>query len=73
MKRGVDRMDMSEYSKNGKELDGKVCGKFKQALPYFTKAKSIKDETEVNDNLTNLQNILKQYEEKKIVCIEPGK
>ncbi|GAB3718023.1 tetratricopeptide repeat protein [Spirosoma lituiforme] len=70
MKRGVDRMDMAEYSKNGKELDGKVCGKFKQSLPYFTKAKSIKDEAEVNDNLTNLTNILKQYEEKKIVCIE---
>jgi len=70
MKRGVDRMDMSEYSKNGKELDGKVCGKFKQSLPYFTKAKSIKDEAEVNENLTNLQNILKQYEEKKIECIE---
>ncbi|ADB38046.1 TPR repeat-containing protein [Spirosoma linguale DSM 74] len=73
MKRGVDRMDMAEYNKNGKELDGKVCGKFKQSLPYFTKAKSIKDEADVNENLTNLQNILKQYEEKKIVCIEPGK
>ncbi|AUD02951.1 tetratricopeptide repeat protein [Spirosoma pollinicola] len=73
MKRGVDRMDMAEYSKSGKELDGKVCGKFKQSLPYFTKAKSIKDEADVNENLTNLQNILKQYEEKKIVCIEPAK
>ncbi|MFD2934499.1 tetratricopeptide repeat protein [Spirosoma flavum] len=70
MKRSVDKMDMTEYSKNGKELDGKVCGKFKQALPYFTKAKSIKDEPELTENLTNLTNILKQYEEKKIVCIE---
>ena len=70
MKRGVDKMDMAEYNKGGKELDGKVCGRFKQSLPYFQKAKSIKDETEVNDNLTNLQNILKQYEEKKIVCID---
>ncbi len=70
MKRGVDRMDMAEYTKNGKELDGKVCGRFRQSLPYFTKAKSIKDEVELDTNLTNLQNILKQYEEKKIVCIE---
>ncbi|QHV93896.1 tetratricopeptide repeat protein [Spirosoma endbachense] len=70
MKRSVDKMDMAEYSKNGKELDGKVCGKFKQALPYFTKAKSIKDEADLNENLTNLQNILKQYEEKKVACIE---
>ncbi|GAB4053059.1 tetratricopeptide repeat protein [Spirosoma litoris] len=70
MKRNVDKMDMAEYNKNGKELDGKVCGKFKQALPYFQKAKSIKDEAEVTENLTNTENILKQYEEKKIVCIE---
>ena len=71
MKRSVDRMDMSEYnSKNGKELDGKVCGRFKQSLPYFQKAKSIKDEAEVTDNLNNLQGILKQYEDKKITCIE---
>lgn len=70
MKRGVDKMDMAEYNKSGKELDGKVCGKFKQSLPYFQKAKSIKDEAEVTENLTNTENILKQYEEKKIVCIE---
>ena len=70
MKRSVDKMDMTEYSKNGKELDGKVCGKFKQALPYFLKAKTVKEEPELTDNLTNTQNILKQYEEKKIVCIE---
>ncbi|GAB3956197.1 hypothetical protein GCM10028805_45300 [Spirosoma harenae] len=70
MKNVVDRMDMAEYNKSGKEMDGKVCGKFKAALPYFQKAKSIKDETEVTDNLTNTENILKQYEEKKIVCIE---
>ena len=51
MKRGVDRMDMAEYNKNGKELDGKVCGRFKQSLPYFTKAKSIKDEADVNEHV----------------------
>lgn len=70
MKQAVDKMDMAEYNKSGKELDGKVCGRFKQSLPYFQKAKSIKDDADVNENLTNTQNILKQYEEKKIVCIE---
>ncbi|WP_461094909.1 tetratricopeptide repeat protein [Spirosoma gilvum] len=70
LKNTVDKMDMAEYSKNGKEMDGRVCGKFKAALPYFQKAKSIKDEAEVTENLTNTENILKQYEEKKIVCIE---
>ncbi|GAB4020440.1 tetratricopeptide repeat protein [Spirosoma koreense] len=70
LKRAVDKMDMNEYAKVGKEADGKVCGKFKQALPFFTKAKAVKDEPELTENLTNTQNILKQYEEKKIVCIE---
>ncbi|QJW90059.1 hypothetical protein HNV11_12085 [Spirosoma taeanense] len=70
MKQDVDKMDMAEYNKRGKEADGLVCGKFKQALPYFTKAKSIKDEADLNENLTNLQNILKQYEDRKIVCVE---
>ncbi len=71
MKKTVDNMDMTEYNKRGKELDGQVCGKFKQALPYFTKAKGVKaDQTDLNENLTNLTNILKQYEERKIVCVE---
>ncbi|UFH52465.1 lipopolysaccharide assembly protein LapB [Spirosoma sp. KNUC1025] len=70
LKRAVDKMDMSEYAKSGKEADGKVCGKFKQALPYFTKAKAVKEEPDLVENLTNTQNILKQYEEKKITCLE---
>lgn len=69
MKKAVDRMSMDEYNKKGKEIDGQVCGKFQQALPYFTKAKAVKDEPDLNENLTNLQNILKQYEERKIVCV----
>ncbi|WP_461139706.1 tetratricopeptide repeat protein [Spirosoma pomorum] len=74
MKRSVDNMDMAEYNKRGKEIDGQVCGKFKLALPYFTKAKSIKaDDAELNGNLENLQNVLKQYEERKIVCVEAAK
>ena len=70
MKKAVDNMDMAEYNKRGKEVDGQVCGKFKQALPYFTKAKSVKEEAILMENLTNLENILKQYEERKVVCVE---
>ncbi|MGF7213992.1 putative Zn-dependent protease [Spirosoma lacussanchae] len=70
MKKAVDGMDMAEYNKRGKEVDGRVCGKFKQALPYFQKAKSVKEEADLVENLTNLENILKQYEERKIVCVE---
>lgn len=64
-------MDMKEYQAKGREIEGQVCGKFKQALPYFEKAKAVKDsDQDLNDNLTNLQNILKQFEEKKITCVE---
>ncbi|WP_266365947.1 tetratricopeptide repeat protein [Tellurirhabdus rosea] len=72
MKGQVDKMDMKEYQARGKEVEGRVCGKFKQALPYFLKAKSVKDtESDLNESLTNLQNILKQFEDNKIACIEP--
>ena len=63
-------MDIKDYQAKGKEVEGVVCGKFKQALPYFLKAKSIKDEPELEQNLTTAQNLLKQYEEKKVVCVE---
>lgn len=70
LKQAVDKMDMAEYNKRGKEADGQVCGKFKQALPYFQKAKSVKEEPILLENLTNTENILKQYEERKVACIE---
>ncbi len=73
MKRDVDRMDMAEYSKRGKDVDGQVCGKFKQALPYFNRAKAVREEVDLMDNLTNLENVLKQYEGRKVVCVEPVK
>ena len=73
LKNSVDKMSMAEYTKVGKEADGKVCGKFKQALPYFMKAKSVKEEPELLDNLEKAQTVLKQFEEKKVACIEPAK
>jgi Flp pilus assembly protein TadD len=70
MKREVDRMDISEYKKRGAEVEGRVCGRFRQALPYFQKAKSVKDDDGVlNENLVNLQNVLKQFDEKKVACV----
>ena len=71
IRKQLEMMDMKDYQTKGKEIEGQVCGKFKQALPYFEKAKSVKDsDQDLNDNLTNLQNILKQFEEKKIPCVE---
>ena len=64
-------MDVKEYqSAKGKEVEGKVCGRFKMAEPYFLKAKSVKDEAELNDILATLQNNLKQLEGKKVQCIQ---
>lgn len=71
LKRQVDNMSMADYQKTGKEVEGRVCGKFKQALPYFTKAKSVKaDDESLNQNLSTLENVLKQFEEKKTACVE---
>jgi len=70
LKKTVDQMSMADYQKNGKQIDGQVCGKFKQAEPYFLKAKAVKEEADLTENLNTLQNVLKQYEQNKIVCVE---
>ena len=74
MKSEVDNMSMAEYTKKGKEVEGRVCGKFKQALPYFQKAKSVKaDDSVLNSTLEQLETIIKQFDDKKVVCVEPTK
>ncbi len=74
LKKVVDNMSMVDYQKTGKEVEGRVCGKFKQAQPYFEKAKATKsDDESLNENLKSLQDILKQFEEKKITCVEGAK
>lgn len=71
MNKLVGAMDMNEYNKRGKEVEGQICGRFKQALPYFQKAKAVKaNEEELNNSIQQAENILKQYEEKKVVCAE---
>lgn len=70
MKSVIDAMDMKEYNTKGKEVEAKVCGKFKQAQPYFLKAKAVKEEEQLTETLKSLDAILKQFEEKKIVCEE---
>jgi hypothetical protein len=74
MKREVDNMSMSDYNKNGKEVEGRVCGKFRQAMPYFQKAKSVKaDDPALLGAMEQAENILKQFDEKKVACVEPSK
>ncbi|MCU0341139.1 MAG: tetratricopeptide repeat protein [Spirosomaceae bacterium] len=70
MKKEIDAMDMKDYNARGKEVEGRVCGKFKQSQPYFVKAKAIKEEEQVIETMKSLDTILKQFEEKKTVCVE---
>ena len=66
----VDAMDMKEYQTKGKEIEGRACGRFKKALPYFEQAKLIKEEADLTNNITNLTGIIKQFEERKTICID---
>lgn len=72
LNRQLGNLDVKEYqSAKGKELEGRVCGRFKKALPYFLKAKAAKDnEADLNEILTTLQTNLKQMDDKKIACTE---
>ncbi len=65
-------LDMKDYqSAKGKELEGRVCGRFKKALPFFTKAKATKDnEADLNEILSTLQENLKRMEGQKVACNE---
>ncbi len=71
MNKLVGAMDMTEYSKKGKEIEGVICGRFKQALPYFQKAKAVKaDDEDLLNSIQQAENILKQYEGRNVVCTE---
>ncbi|MPR36380.1 tetratricopeptide repeat protein [Salmonirosea aquatica] len=70
LKREVDNMNMSEYQQRGKEVEGRVCGKFQKAKPYFEKALKVRpDEEEAKSTLENVNNILTQFTEKKVECV----
>ncbi len=70
LKREVDNMDMQQYQKSGKEVEGRVCGMFKKAKPYFEKAVKAKpDMEEASSTLETVNNVLTQFEQKKVECI----
>ncbi|MFN8355876.1 MAG: tetratricopeptide repeat protein [Spirosomataceae bacterium] len=62
VKKKVDAMDMTTYQKDGKAVEAQAVGKFKEAMPYFEKAWSIRKEADLKQNLTSLYNLLKQAE-----------
>jgi tetratricopeptide (TPR) repeat protein len=70
MKGEVDNMNMTEYQQRGKEIEGRVCGRFKKSKPYFEKAIQAKDLEEAKENLTIVNRVLEEFAEKKVACIE---
>lgn len=70
LKREVDNMNMADYQQRGKEVEGRVCGKFQKAKPFFEKALKVRpDEEEAKGTLENVNNILTQFTEKKVTCV----
>ncbi|WAC14224.1 tetratricopeptide repeat protein [Dyadobacter pollutisoli] len=70
LKGEVDNMNMTEYQQRGKEVEGRVCGKFKKAKPYFEKAIQAKDEAEAKENLTTVNGVLEQFAGKGVACVD---
>jgi tetratricopeptide (TPR) repeat protein len=70
LKSEVDNMNMTEYQQRGKEVEGRVCGRFKKAKPYFEKAIQAKDEAEAKDNLATVNSVLEQFAGKGVTCTE---
>jgi tetratricopeptide (TPR) repeat protein len=70
LKREVDNMNMKEYQARGKEVEGKVCGQFKKAKPYFEGAVKARAEEEAKETLATVDNILAQFEGKGVACAE---
>ncbi|MCE7039298.1 tetratricopeptide repeat protein [Dyadobacter sp. CY312] len=70
LKKEVDNMNMTDYQARGKEIEGRVCGRFKKSKPFFEKAIKAKDEAEAKEALENATNIIAQLEGKGITCID---
>lgn len=69
LKKVVDNMNMQEYQQKGKEVEGRVCGRFQKAKPYFEKAVQVNAGGEAKDTLETLNNILAQFQGKNVACV----
>jgi tetratricopeptide (TPR) repeat protein len=67
IKKKVDAMDMSTYKTEGKAVEEKSTAKFKEALPFFEKAYSLKKEDDLKSNLRSLYQILKMEDKLKAI------
>ncbi len=70
LKREVDNMNMQEYQAKGKEVESKVCGRFKKSRPYFERAAAVNPDSDAKVTLDNINNIIQQVESKNIPCSE---
>ena len=70
LKGEVDNMNMTDYQAKGKEIEGRVCGKFKKAKPYFEKAIQAKDEAEAKETLGIVNGVLEQFASKNVACVD---
>jgi Tetratricopeptide repeat len=66
----LSQMGADDYKTKGSEVEGRVCGLFKKALVYFEKAKATKSDFDLDENISNTKNFIKQYEDRKVVCVE---
>lgn len=65
IKKKVDLLDMAAYKIEGKKIEELAEKKFKEALPYFEKAYSIKQEDDLKSSLRSLYQILKMEDKLK--------
>jgi cytochrome c-type biogenesis protein CcmH/NrfG len=70
MKGEVDNMNMTEYQQRGKEIEARVCGRFKKSKPYFEKAVQAKDLAEAKENLAVVNRVLEEFAGKQVACVE---
>lgn len=65
IKKKVDLLDMTAYKTEGKKIEELAEKKFREALPYFEKAYSIKQEDDLKSSLRSLYQILKMEDKLK--------
>lgn len=65
IKKKVDLLDMAAYKIEGKKIEEQADKKFREALPYFEKAYSIKQEDDLKSSLRSLYQILKMEDKLK--------
>ncbi len=70
IKKEVDNMSLADYQKRGREVESRICGRFKKARPYFEKAVAVKADSDAKENLDTVSKIISEFESKSVPCVE---